>query len=123
MLWVSQNEGRFDTIALGMNLDGMGLKDSATAVSTYECPDDIEAVVGDALARHAGMERGAPWPQSDHSIFIQNGVPALAITSADFEWLSSEIAHTEKDVPELVDPSKIVESALFMRDVILELAE
>jgi aminopeptidase YwaD len=121
MAWVRENAGRFGEIVLGMNLDGMGLKDSATAVSTYECPDDIEAVVGDALARHAGMERGAPWPQSDHSIFIQNGVPALAITSAEFEWLSSEIAHTEKDVPDLVDPTKIVESAEFMRDVIMDL--
>jgi aminopeptidase YwaD len=68
------------------------------------------------------MIEGEPWYQSDHSLFIQKQVPAMAITSERFNELSAQVAHSAKDRPELVDPVKLVDTALALRDLILALA-
>jgi aminopeptidase YwaD len=67
------------------------------------------------------MIEGEPWYQSDHSIFIQNQVPAMAITSDRFMELSTDITHTAKDHPDLVDLTKLAKIALALRDLLLDL--
>ena len=59
------------------------------------------------------MVEGPQWPQGDHSIFVQNGCPAIAVTS---EWFSSnmesqDVTHTPKDNLGIVDAGKVVEIA------------
>jgi hypothetical protein len=49
--------------------------------------------------------------KSDHSIFIQNGRPAIANTSANFMALSTQITHMEKDTIDLVDFHQLAEIA------------
>jgi len=45
-------------------------------------------------------------------MFVQNGCPAMAITSQDFmPSLSAEMTHTPKDTPDLVDGRKLVNIA------------
>ena len=56
---------------------------------------------------------GFQWFQGDHSIFIQQGVPAIAVSS---QWFidnidQQEITHTPKDNPSIVDCQKVVEIA------------
>jgi aminopeptidase YwaD len=67
------------------------------------------------------MVEGEPWYQSDHSLFIMNQRPALAITSDRFSALWTEIAHTAKDRLEIVEPGKLVDIALSLRDLLLHL--
>lgn len=61
--------------------------------------------------------------QGDHSMFIQNGCPAIALTS---DWFSThidsqEITHTPKDNIDIVDCAKLVEIAqalnVFIRNI------
>ncbi len=85
MLWLAANEGRLDQILLGVNMDGVGYRHGKTAFSLYGCPPQIEEAVRAALAGRTGMVEGDPWYQSDHSLFVFNGVPALAFTSDQFE--------------------------------------
>jgi hypothetical protein len=50
-----------------------------------------------------------------------NNRPALAITSEQFSYLSTYITHTEKDSPDLVKPTKLVEIALALHELLLAL--
>lgn len=62
------------------------------------------------LNESSGITEGVQWPQGDHSIFVQYGIPAIAVSS---KWLidnmeQQDITHTPKDNPEIVDVSKLV---------------
>ena len=50
-----------------------------------------------------------------------NQRPALAITSELLTELVTEITHTPKDRPEIVDPTKLVHVAFALRDLLLHL--
>ena len=120
-LWVSQNAGRFGEIVLGINMDGAGYREGNTAYSLYDCPPDIAKGIHAAFSARKDMGEREPWYQSDHSLFIMNQRPALAVTSDRFVALWTEIAHTARDRPEIVEPGKLVDIALALRDLLLQL--
>jgi aminopeptidase YwaD len=106
-LYLERNAGRLDEIVLAVNLDGAGYREGNTTFSLYECPDGVAAAIRAVFGDRPGIVEGAPWYQSDHMVFVMNGVPALAFTSDRFTELWNEIAHTERDRPELVDGEKL----------------
>jgi aminopeptidase YwaD len=117
-LWLALNQGRLQEIVLGINLDGLGYQQGKTAYTTYACPAEMDALIHKAFSTHAGLTAGEPWYQSDHGLFIQNQVPALALTSEYFVELWKEIAHTSKDRPEIVDPGRLVEAAAALQGLV-----
>ena len=119
--YLESNQGRLKQINLVINIDGAGYKEGQTAYSLYECPPGISDVVQKAFFAQENTIEGELWYQGDHSIFIQNQLPAVAITSDRLMELSMYITHTEKDIPEIVAPGKLVDIAIALRDVILEL--
>ena len=121
MQYLATNAGRFDEIALGINLDGAGYLEGHTAYSLYGCPPDIAAAVHKVFSGHPELVEGPPWYQSDHGLFTMNNRPALAITSEAFATVLAEIAHTPKDSPDIVDTSKLVVVAVALRDLLLDL--
>jgi aminopeptidase YwaD len=123
MMWVAENDGRMGDIVLGMNADAAGCAGQRTAVSMYGCPEPIADIVQREIARRASFMVGEPWPQSDHGIFIMYGTPAVAVTSENLLELGTEITHTTKDVPGLVDPEEVAEISRFYRDVIAGIAD
>ncbi|MFN2241712.1 MAG: hypothetical protein ACK2U2_05455, partial [Anaerolineae bacterium] len=62
------------------------------------------------------------WYQGDHSIFVQNGVPAMALTSEQLLELMTQVTHTMRDRPEIVDCDKLAAVATALRGLLLELA-
>lgn len=120
-LYLAQNGGQLSQIVLAINIDGAGYYKGRSAFSLYGC----EAGVADGIRRvfgsRAGFMEGPVWYQGDHSIFVQNGVPAMALTSERVEELTSEITHTEKDRPEIVAVDRLVEAANALSDVVLAL--
>ena len=119
--YVKSNQGKFDDILLAINMDLAGHRASHTIYSLFGCPEPMITQLHTIFGQGHNFAEGPEWYQSDHSIFIQNGRPAVAITSSDFMELSTEITHTEKDVPALVDDQKLVEIAHSLRDVALAL--
>lgn len=113
----------FSAIRLAANIDGAGYIEGKTDFSLYNPPDEVAAQVRRAFPAEEGFLEGQPWYQSDHSIFIQNGVPAMAITSAQFMELSTHITHTPQDRPELVDPDRLAHIALALHRLLLGLEE
>ena len=118
LLYLRQNAGRFDEIALLINVDGAGYHTGKTAYSFYECPEEIESAARTALAAHPGLMEGEPWVQGDHSVFLAQGCPALAVTSEEFVEIWMRIAHTPDDTMAQVATEKVVEAAVALRDVI-----
>ncbi|MFC2030471.1 M28 family peptidase [Chloroflexota bacterium] len=116
------NEGRFDDVALGINLDDVAYYKGGIAYSLYNCSPEIDGQIRDAFAAYPGMVEGKPWFQGDHGLFLMNGVPALAVTSELLGELMAEITHTARDTPEIVDPAKLVTTACAIRDLLLQLA-
>ena len=120
-LYLEHNRSSLGDIVLSINLDAPGYRQGPTAYSLYGCSDAIAAAVRSAFGGYADLCEGEPWYQSDHMVFVQNQVPALAITSEGLMEIETAVAHTPKDRPELVDCSKLVATALALRDLTLRL--
>jgi aminopeptidase YwaD len=117
-LYLEHNRGRLGNVALSINLDAPGHRQGPTVYSLYDCPDAIAAAVRDTFGASADLREGEPWYQSDHMVFVQNQVPALAITSEGLMEIETAVAHTPKDRPELVDCTKLVTAAWALRELL-----
>ncbi|MDA3936221.1 MAG: M28 family peptidase [Actinomycetota bacterium] len=118
MTWLAANRDRLDNVIVNINLDAAGCVGVRTAVTTYGCPEHIEHAVHESVDSRPKFFMGDPWFQSDHSIFLQKGIPAIAITSENFAWLSEEITHTTRDSVEMVDANIMVDVARYLREII-----
>src|SRR4030043_2364733 len=123
MLYLTQNLDRFPEILLNINIEGAGYKDGGSAFSFYGLPEEMENQIIEVINHFEGIAVGSPWVQGDHSIFIQNGCPAMAVSS---QWFtdhidSQEITHTPTDKIDIVDCHKLVEIAqaldMFVRTI------
>ena len=124
MNFVWANQGKFDSILLNINIDGAGYKEGGSAVSFYGLPADLRQTADEVLSRHPAIQEGPQWPQGDHSIFVQFGRPAIALTS---DWFSThineqEITHTSKDNLDIVEPRRVVEIAEMVADLVREIS-
>ena len=105
----------FSAIQLAINLDMIGYINGRSAFSFYGVDDRIMEIIRAVYTRHDEFFEGPSWYQSDHGIFMAKGIPAMAVTDENLVELMTEITHTEKDVPGIVDFRKIVENALFLQ--------
>jgi aminopeptidase YwaD len=121
VLYLKENPNHLQDVYLGINLDGAGYIEGETAYSLYDCPPDLTDQIHRAFHKPMEFIEGEQWHQSDHSLFIMNNRPALAITSEQFSYLSTYITHTKKDSPDLVEPTKLVEIALALQELLLAL--
>jgi aminopeptidase YwaD len=111
MIYISANKNNFSKILLNINIDGAGYKEGKSAFSLFDLPDEILQHVRKVINQFSGITEGVQWPQGDHSIFLQYGVPAIAVSSKWFidNISDQDITHTPKDNIEIVDCDKIVE--------------
>ena len=120
MAYIKANHNQFGNILLNINIDGAGYKDGKTYFSYFDVPDDILTKCAETLKNNPGILEGPQWPQGDHSIFIQFGRPAIAVSS---QWFienidGQDITHTSRDNIEIVDCSKLVEIAVALNELI-----
>jgi aminopeptidase YwaD len=111
MSYISSNRISFSNILLNINIDGAGYKEGQSAFSLFNLPEELLHVVKEVIENSPGITEGVQWPQGDHSIFLQFGVPAIAVSSKWFidNIADQDITHTPKDNPGIVDCNKIVE--------------
>lgn len=120
-LYLKQNEGLFHEISLGINIDGLGYIKGRTAYSLYECSPEMTDMIEKVFTQDASFLSGDPWFQGDHAIFLMNQRPALALTSELVGELMSEIVHTDRDMPNVVDPDKVARTALALHRLLMQL--
>jgi aminopeptidase YwaD len=123
MKYISENHGTFEHILLDINIDGAGYFEGDTAYSFYDLPGDISTKAETVLNNSPGICKGTQWPQGDHSIFVQYGRPAIAITS---KWFTDnmecqDVTHTEKDNLNIVDVRKVVTAAEAISKLVTEI--
>jgi aminopeptidase YwaD len=116
--YLALNEGTLGDVVVNVNIDGAGWSGHEVEVSLYGCPDEVAAKAREALAPYSSVVEGEPWPQGDHMIFAMRGIPAIALTTSEAQALRWEIAHTERDVPALVDVEQVVQAARYVRDFV-----
>ena len=121
--FVAANEGRWEEILLAINLDAIGARGAATAVSLYGCPEGLAAHVETVLTRHPHVTMGEAWYESDHSIVAMQGRPAMALTSTTFRDLCAGITHTPRDTLDIVAAELVAAAAEFVADVVLSLPQ
>ncbi len=123
MQFVAANSESFHRILLNINIDGAGYREGPSAFSFYDLPGEILMKAMSTLEKFSGITEGVQWPQGDHSIFIQFGRPAIAVSS---KWFTDnindqDITHTPKDNLSVVDYHRVVEISLAIKDLIIRL--
>jgi aminopeptidase YwaD len=123
MNYIASNQAEFGNILLNINIDGAGYYKGPSAFSRFDLPAEISNKLDEVKAEFQGIEEGTPWPQGDHSIFLQFGVPAIAVSS---KWFTDnindqDITHTPKDNPDIVDCGKVVEIAMALNILVRKL--
>ena len=120
--YLQDQQGKFQQMKLAINLDGVGFVHGKTAYSLYGCPAEIEQTARAVFSQHPEFIEGEQWPQGDHSIFVMQGMPALALTTECFVELESDYAHTEKDDISIMNAGKLIDSALALKELLLSMA-
>jgi len=120
-LYLKHNEGKFEEIGLGINIDGLGYIKGKMAYSLYECPLEMTTMIEKVFAQDETFLAGEPWFQGDHALFLMNGRPALALTSELVYELMAEFVHTDKDTPEIIDPEKVARTAQSLHQLLTNL--
>lgn len=119
--YLKANEGALNQVLLNINMDALGSHHGNTLYSFYECPEALKTTIQEVFSKQPELAEGEAWYQSDHMVFVMNGVPAVAITSENFMQILTELAHTPGDRPALVDCEKLVNTAISLRDLLLEI--
>jgi aminopeptidase YwaD len=120
--YLARRGGELPRILAAVNVDDVGYVEGRTAYSFYECSEPLSRIAAGAFGRFGGLAPGEPWFQGDHMVFAQQGVPSLALTSEKCMELLAGVSHTAADIPDLVDPEKLVEAASALVEFHRELA-
>jgi aminopeptidase YwaD len=115
--YLNSNTSRLDEIVLAVNVDGVAFHQGSSAWSAYELPPELASAVSQAFSSQPGIVQGEPWYQGDHMLFVMNQRPAVAVTSEQVWQIVSEVAHTDKDLPALVDPERLVHLASAFKEL------
>jgi aminopeptidase YwaD len=107
-------------IGLVINVDDIGYKKGKTAYSFYQCLRAFRNKCRTQFRKFDGLTEGEPWVHGDHMIFVQRGLPAIALTSQKMRTLMAKITHTPKDVPGILDFQKLAETASALKALITE---
>lgn len=120
MLYIAEHQGDLSSVSLNINIDGAGYHKGNSAFSFFNLPDKVKKAAEEAMENHPSISEGIQWVQGDHSIFVQFGVPAMAVSSQWFlnNMETQDVTHTPKDKPSIVDLEKIVEIAKAIADII-----
>lgn len=117
-LYLRQHPDGFPALRLAVNLDGLGYGEGHTAYSLYGCPAPLAETIHAAFAPFPGLAEGQPWFQGDHVMFVQQGVPTLALTSERAAEMMTTIVHSALDTPERVSVERLAEAAVALRALV-----
>ena len=121
--YVEQNSGRFENILVNINIDGAGYYEGLSCFSAFNLPEFVINALNEVINNTPEIVEGLPWYQGDHSMFLQNGCPAIAVSSQWFieNMESQEITHTPKDNLGIVNYERVAECALGIAELIRKL--
>jgi aminopeptidase YwaD len=119
--YVEQNAGRFGDIALNINIDGAGYREGLSCFSPFGLPENIADALRDVLWDNPTLVEGQPWYQGDHSLFLQQGRPAIAVSSQWFidNMETQQLTHTPADNLSVVNYDRLAECAAGIAELVI----
>ncbi|MDD4704035.1 MAG: M28 family peptidase [Bacteroidales bacterium] len=121
--FIEQNVDKFSNIYFNINIDGAGYNEGISCFSPFELPEFVQKKFNELISDTEEIVEGLPWYQGDHSLFIQQGVPAIAVSSQMFieNMNCQEITHTPKDNLSIVNYERVAECAIYIAKLITSL--
>lgn len=118
--YMEQNAGQFGEMLLNINIDGAGYKEGLSCFSPFNLPENVLNTLRTVIKDTPEIVEGLPWYQGDHSMFLQNGCPAIAVSSQWFieNFKTQELTHTPKDNLSVVNYERVAECALGIAELI-----
>jgi aminopeptidase YwaD len=118
--YVEQNTGKFSDIFLNINIDGAGYREGFSCFSPFNLSENADNALREILREIPEIVEGLPWYQGDHSIFLQNGCSAIAVSSQWFieNMECQEITHTPKDNLSIVNYERVAECTIGIAELI-----
>lgn len=118
--YIEQNAGKFDNILLNINIDGAGYKEGLSCFSAFNLSENADNALREIMREIPEIIEGLPWVQGDHSLFLQNGCSAIAVSSQWFieNMECQEITHTPKDNLSIVNYDRVAECATGIAELI-----
>lgn len=105
MTYVDSPAADLANIVAVANVDGAGHALDVNTVCMMAHGQPFQALVDDVKQSYPGIIWIDPWPQSDHSAFAMQGVPALALTSRAGFYL----AHLRDDTVDWANPAGLAD--------------
>lgn len=118
--YIEQNADHFDDIVLNINIDGAGYREGLSCFSPFDLPQEILDALHEVLWDNPALIEGPPWYQGDHSLFLQQGCPAIAVSSQWFieNMETQQITHTPEDSLDIVNYEQVAECAAGIAELI-----
>ncbi|MFC1888015.1 M28 family metallopeptidase [Candidatus Cloacimonadota bacterium] len=120
MEYIKQLNGNWKEIELCVNIDAAGCENNKVAISEMGCSESLKQKIENLIINYSDLMVGEPWYIGDHMMFVQQNVPAIAISSENLMELCRDITHTSKDSIEMVDPELLVETARFIVGLVVK---
>jgi Iap family predicted aminopeptidase len=99
---------------VAINLDGVGQRVGVNSITTMGCSDEFQTHVRQVHNGYPGVAWGDPWFESDHTAFLNQGVPCVPITSVGV----GSVFHSPADTIEWISPEKLDEVVSLVRDIV-----
>ena len=118
--YIELNAGRFGDIALNINIDGAGYREGLSCFSPFDLPENIADALMEVIWDNPELVEGAPWYQGDHSLFLQQGRPAIAVSSQWFieNMETQQLTHTPADNLSVVSYDRVAECAAGIAELV-----
>ena len=107
---------------LAVNVDGVGLRGSDTSISFYECSQELETHIMNCVKKTSGIERIEPWPMGDHMLFVNRGIPVVALTACNIFSILDTVLHTPADDMKNIDLHTLDNIVIFLLNCLLAMS-
>ncbi|HHV28127.1 M28 family metallopeptidase [Acetivibrio mesophilus] len=109
---------RQDKIQLVINIDSPCHFKSKTAISSYNANEKLIYVLESQVLNFDEIIIGEEWYSGNHTMFVFDGIPCIAVTSSNLFDTVSTLAHTPMDTLDHVSPHLITSTADFLAEFV-----
>lgn len=120
VVYINERGGQFGSLIAAINMDGIAhiLGHNTITMMAHGAP--FEERVREVTVDFPRVEWVDPWPESNHSTFAFNGVPALAFSSSA-EWQTTR--HLPTDTPLWINPDGLREVVELIAAIVRAIAD
>lgn len=122
VIYIQERGDLFGDVIAAINMDGIAHILGQNNITMMAHSPAFQAEVEAVVARYPRVVWTEPWPQSNHSTFAYNGVPAIALSSSA-GWSAPTVIHQPTDTPVFVSPDQLAEAVDLVADIVTQIAD